>query len=214
MLQGNKGLEDVISRLGGSGAVVDAYLASTMTLFGLMASGYAIQATLKLRTEEASGRAEPVLAMAVGRVRWAASHFALSLLGSCVVLASAGLSTGLAYGSNTGRIGHELMRLGVAAMAQLPAVWVLAALTIALVGVLPRLASAAWGALAAFFLLALVGTAMQWNERVLELSPFVHIPRVPGGPFSAAPLLWLTLVAVAVTAAGLMALRRRNIPVG
>jgi ABC-2 type transport system permease protein len=80
--------------------------------------------------------------------------------------------------------------------------------------VLPRLASAAWGVLGTFFLLALLGTAMQWNECVLDLSPFVHVPKMPGGEFSATPLLWLTLVAVAVTAAGLMALRRRDIPTG
>ena len=210
----NKSLEDMVSRLGGDGAVVDAYFASTMTVFALMASGYAIQATLKLRSEESSGRAEPLLATGVGRIRWAAGHFALSLLGSAVVLAAAGLTTALAYGNSTGHVGGELMRLGGAALVQLPAVWVMAAVTIALVGVLPRLASGAWGVLAAFFLLALVGAALQWNERVLELSPFVHIPKVPGGQFSAAPLLLLTLVAVAVTAAGLVALRRRDIPVG
>jgi ABC-2 type transport system permease protein len=179
-----------------------------MTLFALTASGYAIQATLKLRSEEAGGRAEPVLATAVGRVRWAAGHLFFSLLGSALVLAAAGLATGLTYGGNSGHVARELTRLLGAALAQLPAVWVLAALTIALVGILPRLATAA------FLLLALVGTAMQWNERVLGLSPFAHVPKVPGGAFSANPLIWLTLVAVAVTAAGLVALRRRDIPVG
>jgi ABC-2 type transport system permease protein len=55
---------------------------------------------------------------------------------------------------------------------------------------------------------------MQWKEQVLDLSPFAHVPKVPGGTFSATPLIWLTLVAVAVTAMGLAALRRRDIPVG
>lgn len=212
-LAGNKALHDVFARIGGSGAVIDAYLASTMTIFAVMASAYAIQATLKLRVEEASGRAEPVLSAAVGRVSWAASHLAFSLLGSAVVLAAAGLATGVAYGGSTGHVARESVRLLGAALAQLPAVWVLAALAIALVGILPRLASAAWVLLAAFLLLALVGPALQWNERVLGLSPFAHIPKIPGEQFSTTPLLWLTLVAAVITTTGLTVLRRRDIPI-
>lgn len=212
-LAGNKDLRDVFARIGGSDAVIDANLASTMTIFAVLASACAIQATLKLRVEEASGRAESVLSTAVGRVSWAASHLVFSLLGSAAVLAAAGLASGVAYGASTGHVARESVRGLGAALAQLPAVWVLAALTIALVGVLPRLASAAWGLLAVFLLLALVGPALQWNERVLGLSPFAQIPKIPGGAFSTTPLLWLTLVAAAITTAGLLGLRRRDIPI-
>lgn len=75
----SKGVADVFTRLGGGSVMVNAYFAATTTLFGLMASGYAIQAALKLRSEEANGRAEPLLATATGRVRWAASHLTLSV---------------------------------------------------------------------------------------------------------------------------------------
>jgi ABC-2 type transport system permease protein len=206
MVRDNKAVADVFERLGGGGAVMDAYLAGTMTLFGLAAAGYAVQATLKLRAEEAAGRAEPVLATAVGRLAWAGGHLLFALLGSAFALAVTGLTTGLAYGSG--------VSLVPAALAQLPAVWVLAGLSAALVGLFPRFASAAWGLLGAFLLLSLVGSALQWNEAVLGISPFQHLPRLPGGTFSPAPVLWLVLIAAVAVSGGLVALRRRDMPVG
>jgi ABC-2 type transport system permease protein len=206
MMRDNRAVADVFSRLGGGGAVLDAYLAGTMTVFGLAAAGYAVQATLKLRAEEVAGRAEPVLATAVGRLGWALAHLTFAVLGPAFVLAVTGWATGLAYGSGASLV--------PAALAQLPAVWVLAGLAALLIGVFPRFATAAWGVLAVLLLLSLVGTALRWNEVVLGISPFAHLPRLPGGTFSMAPLLWLVLVAAAAGATGLAALRRRDIPAG
>ncbi|GHG01355.1 MULTISPECIES: ABC transporter permease [Amycolatopsis] len=205
-MRDNRAVADVVSRMGGGGAVLDAYLAGTMTLFGLAAAGYAVQATLELRAEETAGRAEPVLATAVGRVGWALAHLMFAFFGPAVVLAVTGWTTGLAYGSGFGLV--------PAALAQLPAVWVLTGLAASLIGFLPRCSAAAWGLLAGFLLLSLVGTALQWSAVVLGLSPFQHLPRLPGGTFSAGPALWLVLIALVAGASGVFALRRRDMPVG
>lgn len=204
MMRDNQAVADVFSRLGGGGAVTDAYLAGTMTLFGLAAAGYAVQATLKLRAEEAAGRAEPLLATAVGRTGWALAHLTFALLGSAVLLAVTGLATGAAFGTS----------LVPAALAQLPAVWVPAGLAALLIGVFPRFAAAAWGLLGAFLLLSLVGTALQWNDVVLGISPFQHLARLPGGTFSVGPVLWLLAISAVAGIGGLAALRRRDMPVG
>jgi ABC-2 type transport system permease protein len=147
---GNQRLQDIFTRMGGRTGLIDAYLASVLGILGLLAAGYAIQATLRLRAEETGGRAEPVLATAVGRLPWA---------------------------------------------VQLPAVWVLAAIAVGLVGLAPRLAAVAWGALAACLLLGLVGAALQFDQWLMELSPFSHVPKVPGGAVAATPLVALLLVA-------------------
>jgi ABC-2 type transport system permease protein len=52
---------------------------------------------------------------------------------------------------------------------------------------------------------------LQLSHWVLDISPFTHVPRLPGGTVSASPLLWLSLVALALGAVGLAALRRRDI---
>jgi polyether ionophore transport system permease protein len=204
MMRDNQAVADVFSRLGGGGAMTDAYLAGTMTLFGLAAAGYAVQATLKLRAEEAAGRAEPLLATAVGRIGWALAHLTFAVLGSAFLLAVTGLATGAAVGAS----------LVPAALAQLPAVWVLAGLAALLIGLFPRFAAAAWGLLGAFLLLSLVGTALRWNDVVLGISPFQHLARLPGGTFSVAPVVWLVAIALVAGIGGLTALRRRDMPVG
>ncbi len=207
LVKDSPGVAEFFARLGGSGAVLDAYLAGTMTLFGLAAAGYAVQAALKLRAEEAGGRAEPLLATAVGRVGWAWGHLTFALIGPAIVLVVTGMATGAAYG------GGEVGRLALAALAQLPAVWVLAGIAAALIGFAPRFAAGAWAFLAGFLVLSLVGSALQWNEVVLDISPFTHLPRLPGGTFSVAPVIWLVLIAVVAGAAGLTGLRRRGMPV-
>jgi ABC-2 type transport system permease protein len=97
-------------------------------------------------------------------------------------------------------------------LVQLPAVWVLAALTLLLFGLLPRFAPAGWGALTACLLVLLVGSALQLDQWVLDLSPFTHLPHLPGGSVTATPLVVLTGLAVVLFAAGLAGLRRRDIP--
>jgi ABC-2 type transport system permease protein len=212
MVADNSNLEEIFTRMGGRTGIVDAYLVSVMGILGLMAAGYAIQATLRLRAEETSGRAEPLLATAVGRLRWAASHLVFSVLGSAVALAAAGLTVGLTYGLSSGDLGHQLSRVLAGALVQVPAVWVLAAVAVALVGLAPRFAAVAWGALGLCVILVLVGAALRLDQWVMDLSPFTHLPRVPGAAVAATPLVLLLAVAAALGGAGLAGLRRRGIP--
>jgi ABC-2 type transport system permease protein len=44
----------------------------------------------------------------------------------------------------------------------------------------------------------------------MDLSPFGHLPKLPGGEMTWTPVLTLTAIAVALTATGLAALRRRD----
>ena len=213
MAADNAQLRDILEQLGGQTALADAYLAGTMGFLALAAAGYAVQATLRLRTEEEGLRAEPVLAAAVGRLRWAASHLAFGLLGPAVALVAFGLAAGLAYGLTTADVAGQLPRVLAGALVQLPAVWVLSGIAAALFGLLPRLAAASWAALAVFALLVLLGPLMELRQWMLDLSPFTHTPKVPGGEVAATPLVWLLGVAAVLAAAGLAGFRRRDLVV-
>lgn len=211
----NHNLEDMFRRMGGQSALTDSYLAGIMRILALFAAAYAIQATLRLRTEETGLRAEPVLATPVGRLRWAAGHLAFSALGPALALVMAGLSAGLVHGLNTGDVGRELPRVLGGAVIQLPAVWLLTALAVALFGLVPRYAPAvAWAVLAVCLSLGVLGQALTLNQALLDISPFTHTPQVPGGVVSATPLLWLAGSAAVLTTGGLAGLRRRDIPAG
>ncbi|MFF5291948.1 ABC transporter permease [Paractinoplanes globisporus] len=204
--QDNKGLTDIFARLGGSSQLVNSYFAGTAGIVGLIAACYAVQATLRLRDEETTGHAEAVLATSVSRFAWAGSHLLFSLLGPALALFAEGLVSGLV--STSGNFGDILG--GV--LLQLPAVWVLASVAVLLFGVLPRWSLVAWAAPAACLLILLVGETLQLSQWLLDLSPFTHIPHLPGGDFSATPVITLIAVAVVVGAVGLVGLRRRNIP--
>jgi ABC-2 type transport system permease protein len=97
-------------------------------------------------------------------------------------------------------------------MLQLPAVWVMAAVAVLLFGLLPRWSMVAWAAPAVSLLILLVGETLRLNQWLLDVSPFTHVPHLPGGTITATPLITLTAVALALGAAGIAGLRRRNIP--
>ena len=211
ILNDNPQLEAMFERLGGRAGVADAYLSAIMGILGLAAAGYAVQTALRLRSEETDMRAELVLATVVGRLRWAISHLLFAAVGPAVILAAAGLTAGLIYGLSTDDVGEELPRVLAGAVVQLPAVWVLAGIAAALFGVLPRLTSLSWAALGAFVLLGLFGKVLQLEQWMLNLSPFTHIPDLPGGEVSVEPLLWLVGVAAVLSIVGLIAFRRRDV---
>jgi ABC-2 type transport system permease protein len=197
--------------MGGRGALVDAYLATAFSLVGLTAAAYAVQATLRLRAEETSGRVEPLLATPVGRIRWAASHLVFALAGTAVLLAVAGAAGGLAYGAQIHDIGGQVARLTGAALVQVPAVWILAAITVALFGLLPTWSIGGWAALVVFLTAGLLGPLFKLPQWVMDLSPFTHTPHLPGSAVDATPLVWLSCLVVALTAAGLAGWRRRDL---
>jgi ABC-2 type transport system permease protein len=212
LLGGSTQLRNEFTRLGGQAAITNAYLAALMLLAGLGAAGYATSAVLRLRTEETGGLVEPLLATAVGRIRWGLSQVAVAVFGTAVLLALAGLATGLGYGLRTGAAGPQAARMLGAAMAQLPASLVIAGVAVALVGLLPGACVAgAWTVLGAVVVIDLFGEVLQLSHWLLDVSPFTHVPKLPGGTVSAAPLLWLCLAAITFSALGLAALRRRDI---
>jgi polyether ionophore transport system permease protein len=194
-----------------SGSLVDNYLAVSLASMALVGTGFALQAMLKLRAEETSGRLEPLLATALSRPRWAASHLALAALGTVVAFAATGLGAGIADAVASNDASRAPLLLG-SALAYVPAVWVLTGLALALFGLAPRAAQAVWGALGACFLVTLLGPLLSLPDWVMDLSPYSHVPLVPADDIEFAPLAALTAIAGALAALGLAAFRRRDVP--
>jgi len=167
---------------------------------------------LRLQQEETGQRAETTLAGAVSRTRWVASHLTAALVGSAVAMLVSGVAGGLAYGMAAGDIGGKLAVVVGTAAVQLPAVWLLAAITVGLFGLAPRFTPVAWGVLVGFVAVYLIGELARFPQWLLDLEPFAHIPRV-GADFTAVPLLWLLAIDAALIAMGALAFRRRDLRV-
>jgi ABC-2 type transport system permease protein len=201
---------DMVARMGGTSALEEAFVAVAYTMMGMVAAAFAISLSLRLHQEESGQRAETTLAGAISRNRWLASHLAAALVGSGVAMLVSGLAGGLVYGVAAGDVGGKLAMVVGSAAVQLPAVWLLAAVTVGLFGVVPRFTPVAWGVLVAFVAVYLIGELARFPQWLLDLEPFAHIPRV-GADFTAAPLLWLLAIDAALIILGAMAFRRRDL---
>ncbi|MGA5388615.1 ABC transporter permease [Streptomyces pseudogriseolus] len=204
LLGDNEGAREIFERMGGEAGLTDAFLAAMAGMLGLVAALYVVTSVLRLHGEETSGRAEPVLAGSVGRLRWAAGHLVVAFGGSALLMLLAGAGLALGHGERTGAI------LG-ACLVQVPAVWVIGGVAVLLYGLAPGAAMGAWGVAGAVLLIGWVGPALDVPRAVLDLSPFGHLPKLPGGEMTWAPVLVLTALAVALVAAGLAGLRRRDL---
>jgi ABC-2 type transport system permease protein len=201
---------DIVARMGGTSALEEAFIAVAFTMMGMVAAAFAVSLTLRLHQEESAQRAETTLAGAVSRTRWLASHLAAALIGSAVAMLVAGVAAGLVYGVAAGDIGGKLATVAASAAVQLPAVWLLSAVTVALFGLAPRFTPVAWGVLVGIIALYLVGSLAGFPQWVLDLEPFAHIPRV-GSDFTVVPVLWLLAIDAVLIAVGAMAFRRRDL---
>ncbi|MET9888027.1 ABC transporter permease [Streptomyces sp. NPDC006430] len=204
----NERTREIIERMGGRSGLTDAFLATMAGMLGMVAALYIVSAVLRLGGEESGQRAEPLLANAVGRLRWAGGHLAVAFGGSALILLLAGLGLGIGHG------GQDVGAAVGACLAQLPAVWVIGALAALLHGAAPRYAVAAWAVAGTALALGWIGPALNLPQAVLNVSPFAHLPKLPGAQaVSWTPLLVLTALAAALLAAGLTALRRRDLVV-
>jgi polyether ionophore transport system permease protein len=207
LIGNNNVFEDIIAQ--GGGSLTDAFFTTSLLMLALIAGGFAISSTLRLRSEEAGGRAEPLLATGLGRTRWVASYLAVALGGSVALTAAAGLGMGLTYGiavSDLGQVG----RLVGAAVAFAPALWVLVGVALVLFGFAPRATTAAWGVLAGCFVIGLFAELLKLPGWVVDLSPFQHVSQILTHGFALTPTVALTATAAVLLAAGAVGFRRRD----
>jgi ABC-2 type transport system permease protein len=207
LIGNNSAFEDIIAQ--GGGSLTDAFFTTSLLMLALIAGGFAISSTLRLRSEEAGGHAEPLLATGLGRTPWVTSYLAVALGGSAALMAAAGLGMGLTYGvavSDLGQVG----RLVGAAVAFVPALWVLVGVTLVLFGFAPRATAAAWGVLVACFVIGLFAELLNLPGWLVDVSPFQHVPAMPSEGFALMPVVALTATAAVLIVAGVVGFRRRD----
>ncbi len=205
----NKALAEMMAQAGGA-SLIDSYFSTSFKVMALIAAGFVVQAALRLRAEESAQHAESLLATPLSRRRWSAGHLFVAAAGGVLLLFGAGLSTGLSYGLGGGDMAR-LPGLVADALVYAPPLWVMAGLAAALFGLFPRWSGAAWAILGACFVLGFLGEVIKIPGWVIDLSPFERVPALPAARFTAEPLIVMTAVAAALTAAGLAAFQRRDV---
>jgi ABC-2 type transport system permease protein len=193
------------------GTGVTALLALLVSMMALITVIFALQTTVSLRSDEASGIIEPQLAGAVSRWRWGLERLAIPVVWSAVLLALGGFLIGKVYGASIDD-SSQGGRLALAALAYWPAVMVFVGLAVLLWGYVPRVAiPIAWGVMAAMWFITMFGEVFRLPTWFLDLLPLSATPYAPLEPTVWTPLVIMTLVALALTWAGLNRFSRRDI---
>lgn len=193
------------------GTGVAALLALLINVMSLVTVIFAMQSTVTLRSDEASGMIEPQLAGALSRWRWALQRLLIPAVWSAVLLLIGGYLVGSVYGASI----HDASqggRLALAALAYWPAVMVFVGFAVLLWGYVPRLAiPIAWGVMVAMWFLTMFGEVFGLPQWLLNALPLAATPYQPLEAMSWTPLVVMALVAGVLTWAGIDRFARRDV---
>ncbi len=182
--------QEMITALGGTDVLMDAFIALEFSILAFITAAYGIVASRRLATEEADGRAEPVLATNVSRTRFLLSHLVVALVGTTLLTLTQGAAFALASAAQSGETDRIGATIG-AGMAYLPAIWLMTGVVVLLFGVVPRLTFVAWILLVGFLLISELGALLSWPDAVTGLSPFGHVPQLPAAAMDWTPIVVL-----------------------
>jgi ABC-2 type transport system permease protein len=145
----------------------------------------------------------------VSRHRLALGHLAVAVVGTIVIMATAGLSIGLGFALVSGDA-SQIVRMFAAALVMVPAMLLVGGGTFALYGLVPRVSLAIWGFYAWVMVAGMLATVLRLPHWTLDLSPFQHVPALPAASMSWTPEVLLLMSAAVLTAVGFWALDRRD----
>lgn len=209
----NAGLSELIASLvpASSTDVVDIFTAALLGIASVLAAAAGVQAVLRLRAEEAEGRAELLLSTPVGRARWVGSTIAVAAASVIAVCAATGLATGAAIAKTDGDVSAVAKYAG-AALGYAPAALVFVAVTAIVFAIWPKLTvPLGWGLLILGLIIGQFGELLQLPEWVQNVSPFHHSSAMPVEALDLASALALVGISAAGAVVALAAVRRRDV---
>jgi ABC-2 type transport system permease protein len=191
-------------------ALIDAFLRYIFVFMAVISTGFAVASVLRLRSEEESGRAEVVLATRISRTSWLRAHLLVTCGGALLLALLMGLGLALGYGLGMGEWDQVADQL-VGQLSYLPGVLLVAAVAIAIVGLLPSWSLIAWAAVAFVAFQVMLGETLRLPGWIDGLSPFWHLPELPVETFRPLPALGELALAGALVLLGLWGYRRRDL---
>ncbi|MFC6344943.1 hypothetical protein ACFP8W_23375, partial [Nocardioides hankookensis] len=190
--------------------IVSGFYGTSILMLAVIGSGFAISSALRPRTEEENGHLEVLLATALARTRWLLGHVLVTVGGTALVLVASGLGLGAGYLMVTGD-SDAAWDITWPVVQYVAPVLVLSGLGRVLYGVAPRWTVLAWAPLAYAAVVMLFGDLFRLPQWLQDVSPFEHVAMVPAEDVTWGPVLVLAVVALALSVAGQLAFRRRDI---
>ncbi len=205
----NPQLGEFLESTGGA-TPIDGFLGLLVMIMAFMATGFAVASAMRPHTEESEGRAEPLLSTALSRPRWLGGYLVVAMAGSAIVLLSGAAGLGILAAIDQDDMGLLTGTLG-AALAYIPAVWLMIGLACALFGGIPRLLVLTWLVLIFGIFAGLFGDMVNMPSWARAISPFEHVPDLPGGTLAVWPIAILAFLAALLIVIGQFTFRSRDL---
>lgn len=206
------GMDDLLESMDAAQTIIDQLggflVAALLSVVAVEVTYFAITVVGHAGRDEGDGRTELVLATATSRTRWFAATVLVAFGGTAWLLTVTGVSLWVGYLAADGPgIGNLL----AAALAWVPAVWVVAALAALGPAIRPGWTALGWAWPVVFLVLDLTAELLELPSWVTGLSPYSHVPAVPAQDWDWGATGGLCAVAAALVIAAGWVFRRRDI---
>jgi len=191
-------------------SLTEQFLTMLMSIMAMICTVPVLMFILKLRGEEKKNRTEHLLSRAVSRTRLLGSYFIIAMVGGFVMM----LLSIIGLWSAGKAVMDEAISFGSmfnSAMVYLPAIWMMIAVAVWLIGFVPKLTGLAWLYLGYSFFVVYLGGVLQFPEWMSKFSPFGHIPKIPVEDMDYMKVAMLTLLFIVVTVVGFIGYKKRDI---
>ncbi|MCL2254392.1 MAG: hypothetical protein FWC09_08095, partial [Lachnospiraceae bacterium] len=199
-------------------AIVEAAGFTLAELFASMVNNMMALVTLvapilfimRVKSEEKAARSELIMATPTSRLKYFAGFTGIAFVS--VVLLQFVLALGL-YSMAQSTI-PDVLSFGFlfeAAMVYIPALWAITAITVFLVGAMPKLTGIVWGYYGYSFLVVFIGRMEIFPSWLAYTTPLGFVPQLPMDETNYLTLTLLTVFALVVTAVGFFFYRQRDL---
>ena len=209
--ENSESMKQLIAGMGGTGAVIPAFLAAMLSIVALMAVAYAMQALGKLRSEETNGYLENVLATRLSRLKWLSLHAFVVLVCGVFLLVLSGLMLAV-FVNLVSESKADVWEYALAGLSYAPVLAVFAGAYVLLFGILPQAAGlTVWTYYGFIFFASWLGPIMKLDQWIIDLSIMQHLAAAPAEHIKTEPLVVMFAIAVVAVTVGCAAWRRRNL---
>ncbi|GAB3704817.1 ABC transporter permease [Nocardiopsis oceani] len=190
--------------------LVGGFLGTMGVYVTMVGAAYGALSVLRARTEETSGRAEAVLATAVGRTRWFGSALLVAALATTLIVVVGGAGLGLAAAASLDDASWAGTMVE-ASLTQIPAALAFGALAALLSGAVPRAVPLVWAWLGYSILATVLGALVGLPDQAMDASAFEILAAPPMDDFEAVPFLVYAGAVLVAAAVALIGFRRRDL---
>ncbi|GEN56296.1 ABC transporter permease [Halolactibacillus alkaliphilus] len=188
---------EIIQQIIGSAndvSLTEQFIAIILKVMAIISTIPMLMVFHRLKSEEAKGRLDHLLARPISRVRVYSWYVIISLISS-IVLLSLGIFSLAGAGVYVLDTSIDFWTLVQANLVYLPAMWVVLSIMAVLYGLIGKLESLAWLYLLFSFMTIYLGDLLEFPDWLMAVSPFYWVPELPVEVFNVWPLITLTVIA-------------------